>query len=137
MHKFILKYFLFFQVCIFVPYIRLALIIYGDIEVNPGPASMRDQNRSMYHWNLNGIAANNCIKISLLEAYNAMHNFDIICISEIFLDSDYSNDGQMLSLQGYAMIRSDHPSNTKRGGVCLYYKEHLAICKKRRYHNFR
>ena len=27
-------------------------------------------------------------------------------------------------------MRSDYPSNTKRGGVCLYYKEHLPIIRK-------
>ena len=59
-----------------------------------------------------------------------MHNFDIICISETFLDSDYSNDDQRLSPLGYAMIRCDHPSNTKRGGVCLYYKEHLPFVRR-------
>ena len=30
-------------------------------------------------------------------------------------------------IEGYSLIRSDHPSNTKRGGVCIYYKECLAI----------
>ena len=35
-----------------------------------------------------------------------------------------------LDLQGYAMIRSDHPSNTKRGGVCIYYKEHLPFVRR-------
>ena len=30
-------------------------------------------------------------------------------------------------LDGYNLIRSDHPSNTKRGGVCIYYKESLAV----------
>ena len=28
------------------------------------------------------------------------------------------------------MMRADHPSNTKRGGVCLYYKEHLPIIRR-------
>ena len=28
------------------------------------------------------------------------------------------------------MIRSDHPSNTKRGGVCLYYKQHLPFVRR-------
>ena len=27
----------------------------------------------------------------------------------------------------YNLIRSDHPSNTKRGGVCLYYKNYLRL----------
>ena len=28
------------------------------------------------------------------------------------------------------MIRADHPSNTKRGGVCIYYKEYLLFIRK-------
>ena len=128
--KFILQYDFFLQICTFLPFIRLALIISGDIESNPGPENLGNQNLSLCHWNLNGIAANNFIKISLLEAYNSIHNFDLICISETFLDSDYSNDDQRLRIQGYAMIRSDHPSNTKRGGVCIYYKEHLPFVRR-------
>ena len=91
---------------------------------------MSDQSLSLCYWNLNGIAANNYIKISLLEAYNAVHNFDIIGISETFLDSNHPSDDQRLGLQGYAMIRSDHPSNTKRGGVCIYYKDHLQFVRR-------
>ena len=28
------------------------------------------------------------------------------------------------------MMIVDHPNNTKRGGVCLYYKEHLPIIRR-------
>ena len=74
------------------------------------------------------------LKFLFLGAYNTVHDFDVICISETFLDSDYSSDDQRLNLQGYVMIRSDHPSDTKRGGVCMYYKEHLAFTREKRYH---
>ena len=30
-------------------------------------------------------------------------------------------------LDGYKIIRADHASNTKRGGVCSYYKESLSV----------
>ena len=30
-------------------------------------------------------------------------------------------------MEGYYLIRSDHPSNTNRGGVCIYYKESLGV----------
>ena len=30
-------------------------------------------------------------------------------------------------IEGYNLIWSDHPSNTKRGGVSIYYKESLAV----------
>ena len=36
----------------------------------------------------------------------------------------------MLIIPGYSMMRADHPSNTKRGGECLYYKEHLPIIRR-------
>ena len=117
--KFILQYNYFLQICTFLPFIKLALIISGDIECNPGPENIYNQNLYFCHWDLNGIAANNFIKISLLEAYNTIHNFDLICISETFLDSDYSDDDQRLSLQRYDMIRSDHPSNTKKRSLYL------------------
>ena len=31
-------------------------------------------------------------KVSLLEAYNAVHHCDLICVSETYLDSSISND---------------------------------------------
>ena len=120
-----LRYIFLFQLCIFLPFIMNNLKICGDIESNPGPVNNPAQDLTVCHWNLNGIAAHNFVKISLLEAFNSVNNFDVICVSETFLDSTYSVDDSRLMIQGYAMIRSDHPSNTKRGGVCIYYREHL------------
>ena len=70
------------------------------METNPGPDNLGDQNLSICHWKLNGLAANNNnIKISLLEAYiYVMYSFDIICISETFLNTDHSSDDERLSL---------------------------------------
>ena len=39
---------------------------------------------------------------------------------EIYLDSSIDNEG--LEISGYYLISSDHPSNKKRGGICIYYK---------------
>ena len=126
--KLCLQYLFFFQICIFLPHLRLFLLKCGDIETNPGPDN--EQNLSVCHWNLNGICANNFVKLPLIEAYNVCHNYDIICLSETFLNSDYSKDDERLQLPGYVMEKSDHPSNDKRGGVCLYYKENLPIVKR-------
>ena len=30
-------------------------------------------------------------------------------------------------MEGYNLIRNEHPSNTKRGGVCIYYKHSSAV----------
>ena len=31
-----------------------------------------------------------------------------------------------LVIKGYKIIRTDHPRNTQKGGVCIYYKEDCA-----------
>ena len=79
------------------------------------------------HWNLNSIASHGFLKVKLLTAYNLLHNFDIICISESYLNSENFSSDDNLNITGYNMIRADHPSGNRRGGVCIYYKESLPI----------
>ena len=38
------------------------------------------------HWSLNGLAAHKFTNVSLLQALSVTHNYDFICLSEIFLD---------------------------------------------------
>ena len=54
-----------------------------------------------------------------------MHKFDVICISEIFLNNIYKDND--LNLTGCSLLRADHSSNSKKGGVCIYYEETLAL----------
>ena len=51
----------------------------------------------------------------------------MICISETYLDSSISVDDKRIQLDGYNLIRADHPNKIKKGGVCIYYKEPLCI----------
>ena len=53
------------------------LMLCEDIESNPGPRPNSGQSFSVCHWNLNSIAAHIFSKISLLRAYNAIHNYDV------------------------------------------------------------
>ena len=126
--RFFTAYIFFLELCIEINHVfsYCFLILSGDIETNPGP-NIDNQSISICHWNLNGIATQNFVKLSMLEAYNAIHDYDIICLSETFLNSSNSYSDPELRLQGYELIRSDHPSNSKRGGVCIYYKEHLPL----------
>ena len=57
----------------------------------------------------------------LLKAYIAIHRFDINSISETCLDSSTLPDDNNLEISCYNLIRSDHPSNNKGGGICIYY----------------
>ena len=97
----------------------------GDVELSPGPKRKAAQTLSICHWNLNSICAHNFAKLSLLRSYVSVHKFDIICLSETYLDS--SIDVESLEIPGYYLIRSDHPSNKKRGGICIYYKNFLPL----------
>ena len=68
-----------------------------------------------------------CIKLSLLRAYVSSQKFDVICISETYLNSDTSTVNENLEIVSYTLSRGDHPSNTKQGSVCISYKHSLAF----------
>ena len=53
--------------------------------------------------------------------------YDFVCVSETFLYSSFESNDKNLKIKGYSLTRSDHPSNTKRISVCIYYKESLAL----------
>ena len=101
---------------------RMLLLESGDIETNPG--------LRFCHWNLNGLAAHDFVKMLLIEAFIKTHNFDIICLMETFLDSSIDISGTRININGYSLLRADHPSNAKRGGVCMYYKNYLPIIRR-------
>ena len=50
-----------------------------------------------------------------------------MCLSEIYLDPNTRPDDENLEIFGYKLVCSDHPSNTKRGDICLYYKINLPL----------
>ena len=77
--------------------IQLLLVCSGDIEINPGPKTKNQI--SFCRWNINGLAARNLTKVSLLQALSVTHDYDIICLSEIFLYSSISNDDEELILK--------------------------------------
>ena len=60
-------------------------------------------------------------KVSLLSAYISVYKFDIICLSKTYLNSKTPPDDVNLEIVGYNIDGEDHPSNGKRGGVCVYY----------------
>ena len=109
-------------------FLHLLLLQHGVIESNPGPRNEQtDKNLSCCHWNVNSLLARNLAWISQIEAYNSLLNHDFICISETSFDSSVLEGDRSFQLNGYDLLRADHPSNTKRGGVCIFYKESLCV----------
>ena len=91
----------------------------GDIEANRGP---KDSSLSFCHWNLHGLIVHDSIKISLLKEHITQHNHDIICLSETFLNSSIQTNNDRISINGYNVIRVDHPSDSKKVEVVFIIK---------------
>ena len=82
------------------------IILSGDVEANPGPQSKGCQEFSIHHCNLNNIATHSFIKVSLLKAYITIYNYDVINLSEIYLDSRMPSDDNNLEISGYDLIQA-------------------------------
>ena len=55
---------------------------------------------SICHRNLNSVSAYNYAKLFFIKAYIAIHKFDIICISETYLDSSIPSNDSSLKFSG-------------------------------------
>ena len=104
----------------------MLIMQHGDIESNPG-SSKKHRPLTCCHWNVNGLTAHKMIKKSLIEACNANHKYDFICISETYLDSSVTDNNKEPAMEGCSFISADHPRNVKKGGVDIYYKESIAV----------
>ena len=99
----------------------------GDIELNPGPNKKSHSYFYCCHWNVNNLPTDNNCKAAALKADNLVDKYDFLCVSEAFLNSSFESNDKNLMIEDYNLIRSDHPSNTKRSGVCICYKKSLAV----------
>ena len=79
-----------------------------------GPKRNRKPSLSTCHWSLNSISSH-------------FHKFDIICLSESYLNSSNSADDETLEISGYNLVHPDHPLNKKRGSVFIHYKNYLPL----------
>ena len=71
---------------IWVPFLLIALS--NDIELNPGDqhADISSGFFSFCNWNLNTLSKDDFYRITLLEAHNTDHKYDIISLCETSLN---------------------------------------------------
>ena len=105
--------------------IHILLLLYGDVHQNPGPQI--NKCLKFFHQSLNSLCVRDRIKIPLIETYDALQKFDTIPVSESILGGSMRDDE--IYIEGFSrdVFHSDHPSNTKTGGVCHYAREGLPI----------
>ena len=92
--------------------LKLLLICCGDIESNPGPK--KQHQISFCHWNLNGLAAHNLSKVSLLLAISVSRKYATISLYETFLDPSIDSADERITIEEYKLLGTDHPSNKKK-----------------------
>ena len=55
------------------------------------------------------------------------HNTDAMFLFENVLDSLTEATAPKINIPGYNLVGFDHPSNTKRGAIFMFYKEYLPV----------
>ena len=105
--------------------ICLLFIQHVDIEIDPGPRKKKPKYFSCCYWNVNSLllTEKKYQKMSLLTAYNTIHQYDVIYLKETFFDSSLSFYCHNRSIQGYSLNQADHPDDVERDGLCLYLKK--------------
>ena len=103
------------------------IIICGDIECNPGPPSTGPHQKmpEYCHINLRSLTADcdttaGTNKFSEFETFVATYGFDIVGITETWLDASIDND--IIHLNNYLPpLRRDR--NRNGGGICVYISD--------------
>ena len=101
--------------------IPLLLILCGDIELNPGPNIVMNENLSIYHINVRSLRN----KVDIVSTHAG--NYDIVAITEAKLDRTIPT--KLITLSGFSedsVYRRDNTINS--GGICvqLSHKVHGA-----------
>ena len=71
------------------------------------------------------------IKIPLLQAYNSIFHYDLMVLSETYLNKTVKNEDIIIDGFSTEIFRSDHPSGDKQGGVCVYFKGNLPVKRRK------
>ena len=77
--------------------------------------------------NLHNLTSLLSARILFLSFRNIAVNLGLTICGQLQLISKYD---ERVNIKDYNLVRADHPSNKKREGVCMYYKEHLPIIER-------
>ena len=114
--------------------IKLFLVTFGTIERNPGPNNVNHLKFGM--WNIDSLLARDGCKKSLLEGLDSCHKFDIFGLCETYFTDKISDNDIFLNGFSETPFRADckytdAEGGRPKGGVCLYFKEHVPIVERK------
>jgi len=107
---------------------RLLLLLSSDVHPNPGPHMDSEFSGgffSLWNWNLNILSIDNFCRVSLHEAHNTLHYYDIIALWETSLNTKTTVPKN--TLPSYLYHPLDHPGGRRSGGVGIFYKDYLPL----------
>ena len=103
-------------------YFQLILSLSNDISENPGPQFTNTWGGvgglpyfSFCNWNLNTLSNDEFSRVSLLNAHNSIHKYDIISLCETSLSVNEVVPANILP--GYHYHACNHPSGDKKGYI--------------------
>ena len=76
-------------------------------------------------WNANSLAKDNFERVRLIQAHNSIFNYDIISICETSLNDSVELPETLLN--DFTFVPANNPSNTRHGGVGLFFKNCLPV----------
>lgn len=108
----------------------MSLLLMSGIERNPGPLDLSTSTNSdeisnekiindkfsIVQYNVQSISN----KLNLVEA--ELRNFDVICLTETWLDQRTTDDD--LYLEEFKLFRRDRPGDN-HGGICVYVRKNM------------
>ena len=62
-----------------------------------------------------------------MRGYINVHKFDVICLSETYLDLSILHNDNNLQVPGQNLYKKDHLINVKRGAASIYYSITVAL----------
>ena len=101
----------------------LKILLSNDVELNPG--DLHKTFLSFCNWNINSLAKDNFQRVQLLEAHNTLFSYDLISLCETSLNDTIAVPEHLL--ENYSFISKNNPSNSRHGGVGLFYKNSLPL----------
>ena len=100
----------------------------NDVHFNPR-ASFSNNFFNFMTWNANSLAKDNFERVRLIQAHNSIFNYDIISICETSLNDSVELPETLLN--DFTFVPANNPSNTRHGGVGLFFQELPACCYQR------
>ena len=104
--------------CLFIRLIKIS----DNPEENPGPKRYSAQYLTICHVNLSSTAVHNFMKVALLKVTSPSMKWTPYTFLKHILILQFKLTMIICELLGYSSARADHPSNTKRRGILIYYK---------------